>query len=110
MLDRVDIADRATKVLLGGFIESVKSLGEFADASPENKEKEFRQKYMLDCWYTIILKFQPNNQPRYFTLRNHLASIFYNYFQEIYWGIWDPLRHYQQAREGGRLREAAKQQ
>ena len=48
MMGRVDIADRATKVLVGGFIESVKSLGEFADASQQKKEKEFRQKNILD--------------------------------------------------------------
>ena len=39
---RVDIADQATKVLLKGFIESVKSLGEFHEATRKDKEKEFR--------------------------------------------------------------------
>ena len=38
----MDIADQATKVLLNGFIESVKSLGEFHEATHEEKEKEFR--------------------------------------------------------------------
>ena len=40
----MDIADQATKVLLNGFVESVKSLGDFSDATDEEKEKEFRCK------------------------------------------------------------------
>ena len=40
----MDIADQATKVLLNGFVESVKSLGDFSEATDEEKEKEFRCK------------------------------------------------------------------
>ena len=40
---RVDIADNSKKKLLNGFIESVKSLELFADASHEDKAKEFRK-------------------------------------------------------------------
>ena len=40
----MDIADQATKVLLNGFVESVKSLGDFSEATDEEKEKEFRWK------------------------------------------------------------------
>ena len=40
---RVDIADKSKKVLLNGFIESVKSLEQFADAKEKDKEKEFRK-------------------------------------------------------------------
>ena len=38
----MDIADKAKKVLVNGFMESVKSLETFADASLEEKEREFR--------------------------------------------------------------------
>ena len=40
---RVDIADNSKKKLLNGFIESVKSLELAADASREEKDKEFRK-------------------------------------------------------------------
>ena len=40
---RVDIADKSKKVLLNGFIESVKSLEQFADAKEKDKAKEFRK-------------------------------------------------------------------
>ena len=43
----MDISDRATKVLLNGFVESVKSLGDFAEADQEEKEKEFREGKLL---------------------------------------------------------------
>ena len=39
----MDIADKSKKVLLNGFIESVKSLEQFADAKEKDKEKEFRK-------------------------------------------------------------------
>ena len=42
-VSRVDIADKSKKKLLNGFIESVKSLELFADASHEEKSKEFRE-------------------------------------------------------------------
>ena len=40
---RVDIADKSKKVLLNGFIESVKSLEQFADSKEKDKAKEFRK-------------------------------------------------------------------
>lgn len=39
----MDIADKSKKVLLNGFIESVKSLEQFADAKEKDKAKEFRK-------------------------------------------------------------------
>ena len=43
---RVDIADKARKVLVNGFVESVKSLETFAEASLEEKEQEFRNVFV----------------------------------------------------------------
>ena len=51
---RVDISDRATKVLLNGFVESVKSLADFADAGEEEKEKEFRQNKVHNINFVIL--------------------------------------------------------
>ena len=51
---RVDISDRATKVLLNGFVESVKSLADFADAGEEEKEKEFRQNKVHNIKFVIL--------------------------------------------------------
>ena len=46
---RVDIADNSKKKLLNGFIESVKSLELAADASREEKDKEFRKIKLFFC-------------------------------------------------------------
>ena len=51
---RVDIADKAKKVLVNGFVESVKSLESFADASLEEKEQEFRNDF---CRIPFTQKF-----------------------------------------------------
>ena len=42
----MDIADNSRKVLVNGFVESVKSLEEHAESPEEEKEQEFRKTFL----------------------------------------------------------------